>query len=460
MDKAGILDVLARGMPLFESLPRVEKKRICGTESEYGVAVDDLGSPIIDTKRLPVLLHNGGEVYRDCNHVEYASPEVSNAVAAVAFYEAGKVICWRNAYSPRLYCNNNDWQGQTFAAHENYFTCAPRTKWHKLVPFLIARTILCGAGWVNEDNKFEISQRASHIYCAMSENTLDNRGVVNLKWEPLADVPGWDRLHIICGDAGMSQISTFLRIGTMSLVLEMLELGVLPDIQYDDSKASSDIRRLSRQERDWRLEGVMRGPKAAVELLGCYLEQAKSFFSHRDSVTTSILAVWEDTLERLLQNPMSLWRRLDWVAKLTLLEAFKENVPNWNPEWLRSQDMEYHNLDPEKGLYMLFRRRMERLVSDELILDSVNEPPTDTRAYIRGKIAEHLSHSGGTLSLCANAWQHLVVVDDRELAGYRVVFQQGESEVDLRAPCRLFQEIPNPFYTYEHMLKGLTSKLE
>ena len=408
MDKNEILRKLQSKKPLFEQVPRTSWKAIGGTESEYGSFTKD-----VDRSRLPVFTTNGGLVYIDCDHLEYASPETSNALEALMYYEAGKVLCWQENFTRPLYCHNTDWEGNTFGAHESYFTNAPRYRWEKLLPFLIARVIICGNGWFNKEGKFVISQRAQYIERASSEETKLRRGVINLRHEPLGKAGDYDeRLHLICRDANMSEVSTFLCVGITALILELLEKNALPEVSYDSDKSATDILQISKRTSGWFLVGIKGSERGAVELLSCYLERAKSIFSKRDSVTDALLIIWEDTLEKLARNPMELSERLDWVAKLKLLNLFQENVGDeCTANWLCSQDMEYHNLDPEKGLYYWLRDnfQMERIISDEMILYATEEPPKDTRAYVRGKLAQHLLERGGECLLGVNSWDNLNV---------------------------------------------------
>lgn len=453
MDKNTLLTKLASRKPLFDVMPVVAHKRIVGTESEYGVGstvVD--GNPIITYDRLPVMLPNGGEVYEDRGHVEYASPETANAVAAVAYDGAGKALCWREQYSTELYCNNNDWYGNSFGAHENYFTCAPRATWHQLVPFLIARTVLCGAGWVNGKNRFEISQRAHTICYAQNTDTMANRSILNLRNEPLANVAGYERLHIICGDATMSEVSTFLKLGTMNCVLEMLELDALPKITYNDAYASADIKIISH--RNWYMRGVTNGPRNVLGLLALYLERAKELFSHRDEVTDAVLAIWEDTLHKLESDHAKLWRRLDWAAKLFLFRTFTNVVNDETGQWVRAQDMSYHSLNPAEGLYYYLAQQgeMERIVSDNLIVNAMYEPPYDTRAYARGKIVQMLEAQGNERVLCANSWDKLSIVD-AAASGYPRVNR-------IPNPRTYFSlSMPDPRETYADLVAKIRKEL-
>ena len=443
MDTIEVLKKLEQGEPLYRTMPIVRKKRICGTETEFGNSNKE-GEPIASFDQLPIMLYNGGEIYEDI-HVEYASPECTNPAALTAYYEAGKVLTRELNLADKLHCLNNDWHGNTFGAHENYFTCAPRKNWQKLIPFLISRSIITGAGWINRGGKFEITQRAWCITCAESDNTTSERAVLNLRDEPLANLGGWDRLHIICGDANMSEVSTFLRIGMTSLVIEMMEKEALPDILYDPEFSRDDFRLISRSTHNWRLEGIINGHKEGLKVLQLYLDRAKQLFSHQDQVTDAVLIIWEDTLEKLASDPMKLWRRLDWVTKLFILSEF-EVIQNSNYEWLQSQDMEYHNINGAEGLYYLLRqeRQVERIVSDELIIHATIEPPSDTRAYARGKINQFLGNNGNAKSLCANGWSHLTVVDEdcrgvdwRQLNGHKYISRR----------------IDNPFETYREIVE-------
>lgn len=455
MDKTTILAKLELREPLFDILPAIARKRIMGTESEYGVHTTTIDAkPVIASERLPTMLTNGGEVYEDCGHVEYASPETSNPVAAVAYYEAGKVICWNARYSPALYCNNNDWNEHTFGTHENYLTTAPPTWWPRLIPFLVARTVFCGAGWLNCHNGFEISQRARAMRCAQGTETMGNRAVLNMRREPLVGkIPGLERLHLICGDATMSEVATLLRLGTTSCVVEMLEMGALPSVAYNADSAPDDMQAVSR--RDWVLRGVTQGPRDALELLMLYYERTATLFAHRDFVTDVVLAIWKDTVEKLARDPLLLWRRLDWVAKVFLLHTFKEEAGNEaSADALRSQDMEYHSLNPAEGLYYYLTQsgEMERVVSDALIIRATHEPPPDTRAFARGRIVQWLDDHGREHALCADSWDCLTIVD-AAARGYPRIHRVPDPRRYLSLP------IPNPRKTYAHLVTHIQRTL-
>jgi len=415
MNTTEVLSKLASGEPLFHELPHISRKRIMGTETEFGVSEKVNG-------RLPVVLLNGGEMYIDAEHLEYASPEASNAVAAVAYDQAGKYLAMYGNYCSTLYAHNVDWHDSTFGGHENYFTSAPRSVWPKLVPFLIARTIMCGAGWFDPKGAYHISQRARFITGIDGQETTQNRTIINKRHEPLAGILGWERLHVICGDTTMMQCACLLRLGTMSLVVEMLEQDALPDVGYDQRYAISDLHGISSSTSRWYMRGLRSRHRGVVNLLDKYLDRARELYAGRDLVTDIVLAIWQDTLEHLEGDLRKLRRRIDWVAKMFLLEEFQASLSEdekWTIDvrgWLQSQDLAYHALDPEKGLYMWLAQNgmVERIVSDELIEYAQSNPPTDTRAFARGRMVRYLSKNHSGLRVCPGKWQELIVDHDTD----------------------------------------------
>jgi proteasome accessory factor A len=200
VDSSFTLKLLEKRVPLFMSWPQTNMMRIGGDEFELG-NLNVKGGPGNEFHRLPLVTENGGEVYIDCGHVEACTPETSNVVERVAYGEAMKQFCFRERYAHKLYCHCVDGDGNTFGgSHENYFTRAPRNEWPRLIPFLIARTLIAGTGnWVKRDKMYayEISQRARFIQTAVGEDTTSNRGIINTRNDPLSDVRGWDRMHVI-----------------------------------------------------------------------------------------------------------------------------------------------------------------------------------------------------------------------------------------------------------------------
>ncbi len=97
-----------------------------------------------------------------------------------------------------------------------------------LTPFFVTRQIVCGPGRVGigQDGRgegFQISQRADFFEVEVGLETTLKRPIINTRDEPHADADKYRRLHVIIGDANLSEISTYLKVGTTSLVLAMIE---------------------------------------------------------------------------------------------------------------------------------------------------------------------------------------------------------------------------------------------
>jgi proteasome accessory factor A len=105
-------------------------------------------------------------------------------------------------------------------------------------------------------------------------------------------------------------------------------------------------------------------------------------------MTADVLERWGRLLAVLRRDPMDAAGQVDWVAKLKLLEAYRERDGlEWSAARLGLIDLQYADLRPEKGLYyrLAARGQMERLLPDADFLEAVRQPPPDTRAFFRGK---------------------------------------------------------------------------
>ncbi len=458
-----ILDALKRRVSLFNTWPTPEVVRIGGDEGELG-NLDISGNINAEFHRLPVITGNGGKIYKDMGHVEFCTPETSNPVARTAYIEAMRRYCFRERYAHKLYYHCVDGDNNTFGgSHENWFTRACRKDWQKLIPFLIARTLIAGSGnWTKRNGMptYEISQRARFIVTDVSEETTCNRGIINTRPESSSKVGGWNRMHVIYSEPTMCEVATFLKIGLMSLVVELMEIDALPSIKYDREKAVSDIHRISLRMSRWFLNGVTEGPKGAVELLGCYVARARELFFGRDEATNAVILIAEDTLEKLASNiRMLLFGRLDWVTKYEVLRLVLEEFPDPIKdefEWLRSQDIEWHNLNQAEGLYYGLRQtgQVERIVSDELIAEAMEEPPADTRAFVRGKTQQLLKKEGRGRELRNPAWKEISVVDAK--------MNRSDEKLGTKESPRVYwkEPIPNPFESGRELLERIKARIE
>src|ERR1700712_3558437 len=338
-----------------------------------------------------VILTNGARLYVDHAHPEYSTPECTNPLAIVTWDKAGEQVALDAARFAAgtgegdllLYKNNTDNKGASYGAHENYLV-RRSTPFADIVrhltPFFVTRQIVCGAGRVGlgQDGKghgFQISQRADFFEVEVGLETTLKRPIINPRDEPHADPEKYRRLHVIIGDANLSEISGYLKVGTTSLVIAMIEAGWLDiDLAIDGPVAA--LRAVSHDPTlRWQMT-LRDGRKlTALQLQMEYLEQARKFVEDRygsdaDEQTKDVLERWESVLVRLEDDPRSLSRELDWVAKLSLLEGYRERDGlEWDAPRLQLVDLQYSDVRSEKGLYnrLVQRGRFERLLTEDEI---------------------------------------------------------------------------------------------
>jgi len=272
-----------------------------------------------------------------------------------------------------------------------------------LLPFFATRIIYAGQGKMGIEPQnspvFQLSQRADFFTEDASVDTLYRRPLVNTRDEPHADACLWRRLHVICGDANMSEYATALKIGTTYLVTSLLETGWKPGLRLKNAvQAIKDISR--DQTFRWLADSDERGTLSAVDIQRVYLSAAKEQLARRGTDTEWILTEWESTLDTLERNPLTLGHKLDWVAKRNLLTDYMEaeNI-GWNDETLPSFDLAYSNVDPDESLYYALEQAgdMVRLTTDAEINTAMTQAPENTRAAIRGALVSRFSENLGAI---------------------------------------------------------------
>lgn len=358
-------------------------------------------------RQLNKVLANGGRLYVDGAHPEYSTPECTNAREVVAFERVGeRIVAQAQAHITKergrdqfvLYKNNSDGKGNSYGYHENYLVArsVPFERITQvLTPFLVTRPIFAGSGKVGAENgtspaDYQISQRADFFETLVDLNTMVRRPIINTRDEPHSDSAKYRRLHVIVGDANMAELSTYLKVGTLSIVLELLEAGAeLPKINLEDP-----VNTIKQVSRDMRVQESLKltdgNSSTAIAVQRAYLKAAQGYFACHElnQVTKDVLVRWEDVLDRLEKDPRSLVRELDWVAKRYLIESYMDRKScGWDDPRVRLMDFQYHDVRPEKGLYYTLERShlIERIVLDHEIARAEMNPPVGTRAFFRGQ---------------------------------------------------------------------------
>lgn len=357
-----------------------------------------------------VILTNGARLYVDHAHPEYSSPEVTTPLDVVTWEKAGESVMLRaqelvNARGQSapilLYKNNTDNKGASYGAHENYLmrrSTPFREIVKHLVPFFVSRPVVCGAGrvGVGQDGRhhaFQLTQRADFFETEVGLETTLKRPIINTRDEPHADPERWRRLHVIVGDANLSETSIYLKAGTTSLVLAMIEDGYI----RSDLSVDSPVQALHQVSHDATLQHRVTladgRTMSALDLQRIYLDLAHDYVQDRtgddvDVQTRDVLDRWGSVLDRLARDPWECAEELDWVAKLKLLQQYRDRDGlEWSDAKLHLIDLQYADIRPERGLYhrLLAAGRMRRLVHPDVISRAVTNPPEDTRAYFRGR---------------------------------------------------------------------------
>ena len=371
-----------------------------GPAALYGEQTTD--NPVL----MNMVLGNGARLYVDHAHPEYSSPEVTTPRDAVLWDKAGdavvlaavRYIAAAPGFSPvNLYKNNTDSEGASYGSHENYLVprSVPFTDLVRgLVPFFVSRQVIVGSGRVgigtnNQRQGYQLSQRADFFEAEVGLETTIRRPIVNTRDEPHAVAEKYRRLHVIIGDANLSEVSTLLKVGTTSIVLSMIEAGTAPEVELRDPVGA--LQAISHDPSLEQLVELKDGRMVSgLDLQEIYLEAAARHCrsTGTDPDTEDILTRWTSLVGTLKRDPLEAAASVDWVAKLKLLEAYRRRDSlAWSDARLHLVDLQYSDIRPEKGLYhrLAARGQMERILSDEEIARAVNEPPDDTRAYFRGK---------------------------------------------------------------------------
>jgi proteasome accessory factor A len=364
-----------------------------------------------------VILTNGARLYVDHAHPEYSSPEVTNPLDAVRWDRAGELVMLASvralASTPAmpdavLYKNNVDGKGATYGTHENFLVdrAVPFVDLAaRLMPFLVTRQVFTGAGRVGlgqrgEEPGFQLSQRADYIEAEVGLETTLRRPIVNTRDEPHADPDRWRRLHVIIGDANLLEVPTYLKLGTTSLVLWLIERvasGEAKDLgaTLDRLALADPVRAVHTVSHDLTLTERLRladGRRlTAIEVQREYLAAVRTAIGRGaadvDPQTADVLARWGSLLERLATDPASCAREVEWLAKLRLLEGLRRRDHlEWDHPRLAAVDLQWSDVRPERGLYhrLVGAGAVERLVTDADVAAAVTDPPEDTRAYFRG----------------------------------------------------------------------------
>lgn len=382
-----------------------------------GYSLDDYLFPEYESQLVNTVLTNGARYYVDHAHPEVSTPECRNALEAVLFDRAGEEIIRRsmqvaNEGLPEhseivIYKNNSDGKGNSYGCHENYLVS-------RLTPFaqiaqqitthFVTRQIFCGAGKVGAEHQgisrkgtaqpaFQISQRADFFEEEIGLETTLKRPIVNTRDEPHCDPTKYRRLHVIAGDANMSEVATLLKLGSTSIVLAMIEDDAFPEnlIIKDPVHA---VRQVSHDTSLSALISMADGRMlSALEIQMEILDAAQTYAARYglESVDTEVgndvMERWNGVLNGLETDPLTVANIVDWLAKKRIVDGFAErhSLQN-NDARLKAIDLQYHDMRPDKCLAL--RAGLIQLCDQANVVSAMVNPPESTRAYFRGTVLQ------------------------------------------------------------------------
>ncbi len=427
-------------------------RRIFGLENEYGVTCTFRGQRRLSPDEVArylfrrvvswgrssnVFLRNGARLYLDVgSHPEYATPECDNVVDLVTHDKAGERILegllvdadrrLREegiAGDIYLFKNNTDSAGNSYGCHENYLV-GRHGEFGRLadilIPFLVTRQIICGAGKVLQTPRgavYCVSQRAEHIWEGVSSATTRSRPIINTRDEPHADAERFRRLHVIVGDSNMSETTMLLKVGSTDLVLRMVEAGVvLRDMTLDNPIRA--IREVSHDMTGRARVRLANGREmSALEIQYEYLNRAKDFTEKNgtDPTTTRVLEMWERALTAIEDGNLDkIAREIDWVTKYQLIERYRarHDLPLSAPR-VAQLDLAYHDVHRGRGLYYLLQKNgaVDRVTTDLKIFEAKSVPPQTTRAKLRGEFIRRAQETRRDFTV---DWVHLKLNDQAQ----------------------------------------------
>lgn len=404
------------------------QKRIIGLETEYGVTCIVDGQRRLSPDEVArylfrrvvawgrssnVFLPNGGRLYLDVgSHPEYATAECDNLIDLIKQDQAGDRIVEDLVIEAEkrlnsegiagqihLFKNNIDSVGNSYGCHEN-FSVARKHNFQQIVdsmiPFLVTRQVFCGAGkWVtnSKGSSFQLSQRAEHMWESVSSATTRSRPIINTRDEPHADPEEYRRLHVIVGDSNMSECTTTLKVATTEMMLRATEAGLLQE-KFSIENPMKAIRDISVDLNFKKTIKLCSGREMTALQMQIEMMQIVTKIPEFEELMSKPLykyayELWTRVLKSLEKNSFNdVEREIDWVIKREFMTTYKKkhNLDDTDPR-MNLIDFSYHNIRKDRGLFYILENSgyVKKLVTNEDVSQSVENPPLTTRAALRGK---------------------------------------------------------------------------
>ena len=370
-------------------------------------------APVVESHLANTVLTNGARLYVDHAHPEFSSPECRTPLEATLYDCAGEEVMRRALVAANetlevhqaitLYKNNSDGKGNSYGCHENYLVGRDVEFSHivrAMVPHFVSRQIIVGPGKVGAETEhglaagpdFQLSQRSEFFEEVVGLETTLKRPIINTRDEPHADAERFRRLHVIIGDANMSQVATLVKLGATSILLAALEdlgvdafpLGPRQPVQavraysLDPTLTTAVVCDDDQQRTAWDLQDEL------WHLANNYVARTGAESVAAPDEVAQVLGHWRTMLDGVRDDPASVADRVDWVAKQRIVNGYRERY-DLAPGDARLQviDLQYHDLRAERSLSQ--RVGLQQLFDPEQVREAVHNPPGSTRAFFRGQ---------------------------------------------------------------------------
>src|SRR6476660_95287 len=392
------------------------QRRIMGIETEFGITCTFHGQRRLSPDEVArylfrrvvawgrstnVFLRNGSRLYLDVgSHPEYATAECDDLTELVVHDKAGERILEGLLVDAEqrlaeegvtgdiyLFKNNTDSAGNSYGCHENYLV-GRHGEFSRLadvlIPFLVSRQIVVGAGKVLQTPRgaiYCVSQRAEHIWEGVSSATTRSRPIINTRDEPHSDAERYRRLHVIVGDSNMSEYTTFVKVGSAACMLRMLED---PSVVLRDMTLENPIRAIRDISHDMTCRRKVRLANgrevSALDIQREYLDRAQRYADTKGfpPLEQRALEMWEHCISTIENDPLKLDREVDWVIKYRLLDAFRtrHDLPLGHAR-VQLLDLQYHDISRERSPFYKLQDRglVERVCTDADIDEAIDQAP-------------------------------------------------------------------------------------
>jgi len=384
-------------------------KRPFGLANDYSVTCDfhgQRGQPLDEVTRglfrevsagrgSDVQLRNGARLnLQVTSRPQYATPECGSVPDLIAHDKAGERILEELAVAAERRLRDTDGAVSVFTAsadsgsREKYLVSRQGEFGRladALVPFLVTRQVICGAGKVLQTPQgavYALSRGPGQIRTGASPAGIRSWPLISTRDEPDAAARGFRRLHVAVSDPSMSETTVLLKLGATDLVLRMFEAGVvLPDLILDNAAGALQAVSLDiTARRPLRLADGRE--MSALDIQREYLAKARDF-RQRNAADERVLGLWERVLDAVGAGSLdAIARQVDWVAKYQLIERYRaaRGLPPSAPQVARL-DLAYHDVNRGRGGYYLLQRDggVERAVRDIDIFEAKTLPPAHGR---------------------------------------------------------------------------------